>query len=137
MGDGAIATSPVEVTVAADFGRLPVLRAVAETIAVLADFNLDDVSDIKLAVDEVCSQLIKDALTGAALICKFVVAGGAIEVEACVDTSSRTIPDERGFGWHVLQELTDDISVSHLPLGSDDRGYRTSIVFTKRMGGDA
>ncbi len=49
---------PVELRVAAEFEQLPVVRAVAETLAVLGDFTLDDVADIKLAVDEVCSELI-------------------------------------------------------------------------------
>lgn len=130
-------TTPVEVKVIAEFGQLPVLRAVAETVAVLADFTLDDVSDIKLAVDEVCSQLIKDAVGGAGLVCTFSVSAPTLEVVARADTVTDTVPDERGFGWHVLRTLTDDISVDRRPLGADGRGFRTTVTFAKSVGGDA
>ncbi|MFF0813619.1 ATP-binding protein [Rhodococcus sp. NPDC003318] len=138
MGQGTTAsTAPVEVKVCAEFGQLPVLRAVAETIAVLADFNLDDVSDIKLAVDEVCSQLIKGAVGGAELVCTFRVSGLTLEATARTDTVTDTVPDERGFGWHVLQTLTDTITVDRRPPEHDTTGHRTTIVFTKTAGGDA
>ena len=53
LSEVATSRTPVELRVRAEDGQLPVLRAVAEVIAVLTDFNLDHVSDIKLAVDEI------------------------------------------------------------------------------------
>lgn len=127
-------TTPVELRVRAQYGQLPVLRTMAEAIAVLADFDLDAVSDVKLAVDEVCSQLIQDAAAGTDLICRFQLVDDALHVHVWTDTVSGHLPDKQGFGWHVLRTLTDSLGVTHEP---SDRGtVRTTIAFTRVRGGD-
>ncbi|SDD58807.1 ATP-binding protein [Rhodococcus tukisamuensis] len=126
--------APVELCVIADFAQLPVLRAMAETIAVLGEFNLDEVSDIKLAADEVCTDLIKDAQPGAQLTCRYELTGGVLRVRVSTTTRGERMPSEESFGWHVLRVLTDSISVTHTPLGK--AGYRSTVEFDKLRGGD-
>ncbi|MGW6693864.1 ATP-binding protein [Rhodococcus sp. NPDC054953] len=126
---------PVEVRVRADLGELPVLRAMAETVALLGGFTLDDAADVKLAVDEVCSALIGDALPGADLSCRLHSTAGALRVRAWTDTASNRHPDERGFVWHVLRALTDAIDVTREPLA--EGGFRTRVEFVRSRGGDA
>lgn len=126
-------TTPAELRVCAEFGQLPLLRAVAETVAVLADFTLDDVSDIELAVDEVCSVLIKDAQRGSVLTCRFHSGDFDLRVRVGVDTATDRLPDEQSFGWHVLRTLTDSISTTRHPL--DRGGFHTVVDFTKSRGG--
>lgn len=126
--------TPVELRVCADLSQLPVLRAMAETITVLADFTLDDASDVKLAVDEVCSTLITDASSGAELVCLFHVIDDELHVRVWTETLTGRFPDEQSFGWHVLRTLTETISATHEPLGP--RTFRTTVTFTKPSGGD-
>lgn len=104
-GSGA----PVELRVRAEADQLPVIRAVAETLAVLNDFTLDDIADVKLVVDEVCSQLIKGSVAEAELSCTFAVGDAGIRIVVTSAMESAAIPKKDSFGWHVLQTLTDSI----------------------------
>lgn len=104
--------APVELRVIANADQLPVVRAVAETLAVLADFTLDDIADIKLVVDEVCSELISGAVDGAELSCSFVVSPTGMRITTTSVVHSDRVPKGDSFGWHVLQTLTDSISLS-------------------------
>lgn len=128
------AGAPVEVCVTADLAQLQVLRAMAETIAVLGEFNLDEVCDIKLAADEVCTALIEDARPGAELTCRYEVTGGVLRVRVSTTTRGERMPSQESFGWHVLRVLTDSISVTHAPLGK--AGYYSTVEFEKLRGGD-
>ncbi|MFD1813666.1 ATP-binding protein [Rhodococcus gannanensis] len=132
MSDAPPARPPVEVRVRADYGQLPVLRAVAETIAVLADLNLDHVSDVKLAVDEIGSALVKDAAVDAHIICRFHTDDAALEVRVAADTTTDRAPDEHGFGWHVVRTVADGLSVTHEPLPHGQ--FHTSVTFSKSRG---
>jgi serine/threonine-protein kinase RsbW len=132
MSDAPPARTPVEVRVRADYGQLPVLRAVAETIAVLADLNLDHVSDVKLAVDEIGSALVKDAAVDAHIVCRFHTDDAALEVHVAADTTTDRAPDEQGFGWHVVRTVADALSVTHEPLPHG--GFHTSVTFSKSRG---
>ncbi|OZC46009.1 anti-sigma factor [Rhodococcus sp. 14-2470-1a] len=121
--------APVELRVVADADQLPVVRAVAETLAVLGDFTLDDIADIKLVVDEVCSELISGALPGAELSCSFLVSEGGIRISTTSVVDSDRIPRGDSFGWHVLQTLTDSIS---LAASSVEGGSSVVVDVVKR-----
>jgi serine/threonine-protein kinase RsbW len=103
---------PVVLRVAAEFEQLPVVRAVAETLAVLGDFTLDDVADVKLAVDEVCSELIAAAQPSSELTCSFAVAENALHVTIGGFLTRAGVPNRESFGWHVLETLMDTVSVT-------------------------
>ncbi|MGW4481377.1 anti-sigma factor [Rhodococcus triatomae] len=134
LPDAAPSRAPVELRVQADYSQIPVMRAVAETIAVLTDFTLDHVSDIKLAVDEICSVLVKDAAEDAELVCCFERLEESIFVRIDTDTRTDLVPDRGSFGWHVLRTLTDTITVAH--EARDGGGFHTTVEFTKAFGSD-
>ncbi|MFC4604343.1 ATP-binding protein [Rhodococcus kronopolitis] len=127
--------APVELRVAAELTQLPVLRAMAETITLLNEFNLDEISDVKLAVDQICSELIGDAVDGAELVCRFQLGGKVLWVAISTSTRTAEAPDRQGFGWHVLRTLTDSIAVDREPLDTSTAGYRTTVELTKVKGG--
>ena len=127
--------APVEVRVAAELAQLPVLRAMAETITLLNEFNLDEISDVKLAVDQICSDLIGSAVDGAELRCRFQLMGEVLCVGVSTNIRTGEVPDEQGFAWHVLRTLTDSITVTKVPLDTFDAGYTTTVELTKRRGG--
>ncbi|NIL78198.1 MULTISPECIES: anti-sigma factor [Rhodococcus] len=121
--------APVELRVIADAAQLPVVRAVAETLAVLSDFTLDDIADIKLVVDEVCSELIAGAVPGAELSCSFVVGDSGIRIATTSTVQTGKLPKQDSFGWHVLQTLTDSIA---LTVDDVDGGHVVAVDVIKR-----
>lgn len=108
----------VEVRTSASAALIPTIRAVASDLAARADFDLDAISDLRMAVDEACATLVDIASPDSALHCAFRVQGGVIEVEAQVDT----VRPDAGvstdtFGWRVLQTLADEVELR----GTDGR----------------
>ncbi|MDG3010788.1 ATP-binding protein [Rhodococcus sp. D2-41] len=120
--------SRVELRLAAAPDRLPVVRAAAEAFALLAGFDIDAVADLKLAVDEACSELATRAAAGTELTCVFSCESGGmgVTVSAVVSAHAGEAPLDSGFGWHVLRTLTDEARV-----GREDAGVMV-IEFVKR-----
>lgn len=127
-------SSPVHVRVAADLAQLPVLRAIAETIALLADFTLDEVADIRLAVDEVASVLILGSPGHGDLCCDFTVDPTGMAVRVWTTWAAAGLPDEHSFGWHVLRTLTDSITATQHPYDATAAGYPTTVEFSRTRG---
>lgn len=102
----------VEVRVAASPLHLPSVRAVAADLAMRQDFDLDSISDLRMAVDEVCSALIRIAAPESVLSCRFRVEPGQITVTGRACTVDGAMPNEDSFGWWVLRSLADDVTVT-------------------------
>jgi serine/threonine-protein kinase RsbW len=96
-----------EVRLAADPAQLYVLRSVTAALALRAEFDLDEVDDLTLAVDEMCSALVARASRGEVLNCQFRAAADSVRVRASVPSDDgRPLPTNT-FGWTVLTTLTD------------------------------
>lgn len=130
--DGA---STVEVRTSASAALIPTIRAVASDLAARADFDLDAISDLRMAVDEACATLVDIAATTSSLRCTFVVRPERIQVHAEVHAAGpdMTVSTDT-FGWRVLQTLADDVAVSHSPGNEGDRAV-VGIRLDKRAGG--
>lgn len=107
---GLITGSTVEVRVDAELSQLFVLRSLAAALALRQDFDLDEVEDIKLAVDELCSALVLRARDGEVLRCRFDTSPHSVGVEASVGSDSRQPIATDTFGWRVLATLTDELT---------------------------
>src|SRR3546814_12447608 len=71
--DGAaVADRSVELRVAATVENLAVLRALVSAVATFEDLDFDAVSDLRLAVDEAATRLIRSAVDGSALVVRVV-----------------------------------------------------------------
>jgi serine/threonine-protein kinase RsbW len=125
------AQTDVELRLPAEFGNLPVVRGVAATVAMGADLTVDEIADLRLAVDEVCSQVIALARDGAQLRCVFHSLPEGIRVSASAPSKNGRLPSTDSFGWHVLRTLTSDATTW---LGADeDRSVHVEIL--KRSAG--
>lgn len=103
----------VELRVKAHPDQLAVLRAVTSAIALQHDFDLDTVADVKLAVDEAATRLIMGSPTDGTLSCSFRVVYPMVHVRLSAPTvDAAAVGQPRSFGWHVLNSLTESISVS-------------------------
>ncbi|WP_019927003.1 anti-sigma factor [Nocardia sp. BMG111209] len=126
--------TPVEIGVAATVSQLPIVRGLAETLVLLSDFTLDEVADIRLAVDEACSTLIAVAAPDTSLQCRFTVGDKDLLVRVAGVAGAAGLPDQRSFGWHVLRTLTDEVTATQDPYDPAVSGYPTTVEFRRVRG---
>jgi serine/threonine-protein kinase RsbW len=109
MFEGTEDGSPeeIELRIAAVLTNLPIIRSLAASIAMRADFDLDSIADLRLAVDEACSTLITQSAPDSTLRCSFRVSSDEIRFVVTVPSTSDTKPSSDSFGWRVLTTLTD------------------------------
>jgi len=133
--DGALGVvSTVEVRTTAAAALIPTIRAVASDLAARADFDLDAISDLRMAVDEACATLVDVAAPNSSLRCVFQVRPEQIQVHAQVQAAQADAKVSTDtFGWRVLQTLTDEVEVEHLVSGEGQRAT-VGIRLGKRPG---
>ncbi|GAA4435968.1 ATP-binding protein [Phytohabitans houttuyneae] len=108
----------VLLTVPADVGYLGVLRTATAGLAARLHFALDEIEDLRIAVDEACAMLLAIASRDAELECRFSVTDDALSVEVSVNTvRGARLPAESSFAWKVLTALTTAASA----MVEDDR----------------
>jgi serine/threonine-protein kinase RsbW len=125
--------SSVEVRTSASAALIPTIRAVASDLAARADFDLDAISDLRMAVDEACATLVDLAAPSSSLLCTFLVRFDRIEVHAQVTADGPAEVSTDTFGWRVLQTLADDVAVDSTP-GRDGTGPTVGIKLAKHAG---
>jgi serine/threonine-protein kinase RsbW len=110
---------------------LGVLRTATAGLAARLQFTLDEIEDLRIAVDEACAILLAVAALEAELYCRFTVTDDTLTVEATVpsDVAAR-LPSGESFAWQVLSALTDKVS-------ADISDGHMSIRLTKRRPGGA
>ncbi|MFI0792213.1 ATP-binding protein [Micromonospora rubida] len=112
-GQPATDDDVVHLTVPADGGYLGVLRTATAGLAARLQFALDEIEDLRIAVDEACAMLLAIATRDAELECRFAVTDDALTVEVTVPTvRGATLPSESSFAWKVLTALTTAASAN-------------------------
>jgi len=111
-------TDSVEVRVRASPSLISAVRVVAADLAARADFDLDAVSDLRMAVDEACSALVAVAAPDAVLCCGFGLGTDHIVATATVAVSAPTVIRQDTFGWRVPAPLADSAEVVGAQDGS-------------------
>ena len=120
----------IELALGADLVHLPIVRSVVATIATRADFDLDAIADLRLAVDEACSTLITRAIPGSTMRCRFTISADELRFVGTVRSDAGSAPSTRSFGWRVLTTLTDEVA-AHVSADGQ-RGHRVDIELAKR-----
>ncbi len=129
-----VQTSSVGIRVPADLNQLTMLRALAETVALIADFALDEVTDIRVALDEIATALIAEAVPDSEIDCAFAADDAAMTVRVSGLAAVDNALDEDGFGWHVLQTITNSITARTESFDADGNGYPVVVEFTRARG---
>jgi serine/threonine-protein kinase RsbW len=97
---------------------LSVLRTATASLASRLDFTIDDIEDLRIAVDEACAMLLVQAVPGADLECRFELTADAIQVDVSVLTLDGQEPSRDTFAWTVLTALAGEVDSSR---DADDR----------------
>ena len=72
----------VELVLPADARCLRLARLLAGGLGSLAEFDIEAVDDLRIAVDELCAVIVSHADPAAVLVITFEVTGGEVRVEA-------------------------------------------------------
>lgn len=91
---------------------LSVLRTATASLASRLDFTLDDIEDLRIAVDEACAMLLSQAVAGAELTCSFELMPDGLSVSVSVPTVDGKVPSRETFAWTVLTALAGDVDAS-------------------------
>jgi serine/threonine-protein kinase RsbW len=89
---------------------LSVLRSATAGLAARLDFTLEEIEDLRIAVDEACALLLPSAVAGADLDCEFALAADELRVSVTVETSDGAEPARDSFAWTVLSALAGEVS---------------------------
>lgn len=115
----------VEVRVPADVAYVSTLRLTAAGLAARCELTIDDIEDLRLAVDEACALLLPHARPDSTLDARFSLAYARLEVRASVGSVAGATVDRDGFAWTVLGALAASVDV-------EQDTERLTITLTKR-----
>jgi serine/threonine-protein kinase RsbW len=127
----------VELRITALLENLAVIRTVVGAVGTFSDLDFDAVADLRLAVDEACTRLIRSATRGATLVVVVDPRDDVVVVEASTTCDTDDVVTEGSFSWHVLSSLTDDLQTFHngSSEGASPDGRVFGITLTTRRAG--
>ena len=105
---------------------LSVLRTATAGLASRLDFTIDDIEDLRIAVDEACAMLLARCVPGADLECTFELTTDAIAVAVAVPTLDGEQPSRETFAWTVLTALAGEVD------SAVDADRRVTLSLRKR-----
>ena len=121
----------VEVRVTAQLENLAVVRTVVAAIGTFEDLDFDAVSDLRLAVDEACTRLIRSAVPNSTLVVVVHPRENEVVVEVSTTCKTDDILTPGSFSWHVLSSLTDEVTTFQDGHGAEE-GQVFGISMTTR-----
>jgi serine/threonine-protein kinase RsbW len=95
----------VTIQMPAEGAYLSVLRTATAGLAARLDFTLDEIEDLRIAVDEACGMLLAQAAPGASLECDFTLAEDSISIAVSARSQHPRPPARDTFAWTVLSAL--------------------------------
>jgi hypothetical protein len=123
---------PVEFRVAANLESLVVIRTLVTALTTLEDLDLDAVADLRLAVDEACTRLIRCAEPDSSLVVEVEPRAGELVITASAPCLESDVLRPGTFSWHVISSLTDDVETFRDGVEVPDDGGVFGIAMTAR-----
>lgn len=99
----------IDLRLPAETGQLPVLRAVAATVAANGGFDVDEIADIRMLVDELSSMLVGVTARGTELRCRLRTVGRELTVHTCAVTVHELQLPTEGLHRRILDTLADSV----------------------------
>ena len=103
------AQDQVIVRMPAEGAYLSVLRTATAGLAARLDFTLDEIEDLRIAVDEACAMLLSQAVPGASLECGFTLGQDNMAIAVSVPCLAPQQPASDTFAWTVLTALAGSV----------------------------
>lgn len=105
-----MATSTVHLEIPASGAYLAVARAAATGLAAQLRFTYDEIDDLRIAVDEACTQLMARRGSAETIRVVYRMEEDGLFVEVSVDSTDQSGPLERDtFAWQILSAMTDEV----------------------------
>ena len=120
-----VGADQVTVRMPADGAYLSVLRTATAGLAARLDFTLDDIEDLRIAVDEACAMLLSQAIPGSSLECSFALSPDDMTITVSVPSLNPRPPSGDTFAWTVLSALAGTVEAQVGP------GDKLAIVMRK------
>jgi serine/threonine-protein kinase RsbW len=95
----------VTIQLPAEGAYLSVLRTATAGLAARLDFTLDEIEDLRIAVDEACGMLLAQAAQDASLECDFTLGADRISIAVSARCQQPRPPARDTFAWTVLSAL--------------------------------
>ena len=108
----------VTIQMPAEGAYLSVLRTATAGLAARLDFTLDEIEDLRIAVDEACGMLLGQAAPGADLECDFTLGPDRISIAVSALSLHPRPPSRDTFAWTVLSALAGSADAW---VGPDDK----------------
>jgi serine/threonine-protein kinase RsbW len=121
----------VTVRLPAAAAYLAVVRTTTASLAARLDFTLDEIEDMRIAVDEASCLLLAGAIAGAELTCVFELFADSMQVSVSTMTNGGHAPARDSFAWTVLSALAGQVDSWTEPDGQQ------TISLVKRRAWDA
>ena len=102
---GPAGQDQVTIRMPAEGAYLSVLRTATAGLAARLDFTLDEIEDLRIAVDEACGMLLAQAAPGADLECDFTLGEDRMSIAVSTIAAHPRPPARDTFAWTVLAPL--------------------------------
>ena len=100
---------PVEFLVPARTESLALVRALVTALGTLEDLDLDAMADLRLALDEACTALIRSAAPDSRLTVSVHPRQHDLLISVSARCEHENVLRPGTFSWHVISSLTDDV----------------------------
>jgi serine/threonine-protein kinase RsbW len=116
-------TSTLHLEIPASGVYLSVVRAAATGLAAQLQFTYEEIDDLRIAVDEACTQLLARRGSAETLCIDYHLEPAELRVDVSVEAPDRGDPLAKDtFAWQILTALTDEVSER-----ADDSGLHLSF----------
>jgi len=122
----------ITLTFPASTRNVRLARTVAAAMAAQADLPIDQLEDVRLAVDEAASQLVLGADQSEQITCTFALVDDGLAISVRGRTRDGRVPSTDTFSWTVLTALVDAVGAE-----VDDRVVTVTMRVVRHVAVDA
>jgi serine/threonine-protein kinase RsbW len=106
----------VVIRIPASTKHVALARATATSLAALLDFTYDRITDLHIAIDEICSRIMATSDPGSGrLEITFVLEDGGLRIKACGDAPALTkVPFLTTWSKAILDSVTEGVEITDM-----------------------
>ncbi len=102
-------TSTVHLEIPASGAYLSVVRAAATGLAAQLHFTYEEIDDLRIAVDEACTQLLSRRGSATTLNVAYHLAETELQVDVSIEAGGGDPLARDTFAWQILSAMTDEV----------------------------